>query len=97
MQAHGYLAIGQFTERTAVLVLYADRVSAFVGKPGVVQDPERLAFLLAGGGGQPFPIGSQGQGLWLTNCWSACSSPSGNRGSMAPTLLRSPSSNRPRT
>src|SRR3954451_22475896 len=40
--------------------------------------------------------GFHSHGLWLTNCCRLCSLPSGRRSAMAPTLLRSPSSKRPR-
>jgi hypothetical protein len=89
MQAHRDLAIRPSAQRATVLALYPDRVVTFVGE--LVSSRTQKA---SPSGEQAIAAsfsqtGSQSQGLWLTNCWSACSSPSGRRGTIAPTLFRS--------
>jgi hypothetical protein len=65
MEAHRHWAIRQFARSAAVLALHADRVIAFLGgKAGVVYNPERLALLLAGGGGPLLPHRFPGPGAW---------------------------------
>src|SRR4051794_6374885 len=68
MQAHRDLAVGQFAERTAVLVLHAGGVSALLGKLVSSMIQKASPFCWRAAAASRSHTGSQSQGLWLTNC-----------------------------
>src|SRR3954465_3118555 len=97
MQAHRDLAIGGFAERARILARDADRVFALFRESGVIDHPSRggegLGHLLR----PALPDGLPRPGALADELLQVLLVASGRRSARAPTLLRSPSSSRPRT